>query len=952
VERWQQIEEIFQAAVRIEPAQRDAYVSQTCRGDAELQREVLSLLANHDGGGDFMSWAAAAAAQLITGKDSLEPGKCLGPYRIDSFLAAGGMGEVYRGTDTRLQRQVAIKVSPSRFSERFETEARVIAALNHPNICQLYDVGPNYLVMELVEGMTLAERIRRGRLPAAEALSIARQIAEGLEAAHEKGRIHRDLKPANIKITPEGVVKLLDFGLAKTTGGAAPAGDRNNSVTVTISPTIVGTILGTPAYMSPEQACGSSVDKRTDIWAFGAVLYEMLSGKTVFAGETASDQLSAVLHAEPDWQMLPAETPHRIRRLLRRCLERDRKQRLRDIGEARVVIDEPETEAAMQTAPRRLPWLVAAALALALAGAVVGWWRAAQPPPVRPPMRLSIELGPEMALAKGSSQGVLAVSPDGSRLVFVTRAADGVSRLAIRPVDQSRSILLSGTENAQDPFFSPSGDWIGFFADGKLKKISIRGGAPVTLSVATGHRGASWGDDDNIVASLNLGRAGLSRISAAVGGTASRVSEVGRVQDTQRWPQVLPGSRAVLFTSYQLGRNADDSDIAVLSFQTGQRKTVEHGYFARYLASGHLIFLRRNTLFAAPFDVDRLTVTAAAQPVLDDIGGPSYSGGGYYVSGYFGFSQTGTFVYQSGTALSMRAIFWLSPAGPARPLSPEPNQYYQPRFSPDGKSLAFAMASESGIDISVLDLKHGTPSRRSFLPGRNWWPVWTPDGRNVVFSCTNGGKIDICWVRANGSGEAEPLPGGRGGPPRSFTPTGRLAFDIGNEIWTAPLEGDAEHPRLGAAERFVDAGTPVPEAEFSPDGRWMAYVTAEQGIAEVFVRPFPGTGGRRQISTGGGHFPVWSRDGKQLFFLGPDQRIRVTDYTASGDSFSHGPLRVWSTTPLGDLGVNTGYDLEPNGKRFAAILDPEDAGAPKPITSVTVLLNFFDDLRRRVPPGK
>jgi serine/threonine-protein kinase len=356
-------------------------------------------------------------------------------------------------------------------------------------------------------------------------------------------------------------------------------------------------------------------------------------------------------------------------------------------------------------------------------------------------MRLSIELGPEMALAKGSSQGVLAVSPDGSRLVFVTRAADGVSRLAMRPLDQSRSTVLAGTENAQDPFFSPSGDWIGFFADGKLKKISVRGGAPVTLSAATGHRGASWGDDDNIVASLSLGNAGLSRISAAGGTTPSRVSEVGRVQDNgQRWPQVLPGSRAVLFTTYQLGKNADDSNIAVLSFQTGQRKTVERGYFARYLRSGHLIFLRRNTLFAAPFDLDRLTVTAVAQPILDDIGGPAYSGGGYYVSGYFDFSQTGTFVYQSGTAMSTRAIFWLGPSGPPRPLSREPNQYYQPRFSPDGKSLAFARASENGIDIWVLDLERGTPSRRSFLPGRNWWPVWTPTGETSSSRRSMAGK--------------------------------------------------------------------------------------------------------------------------------------------------------------------------------------------------------------------
>jgi serine/threonine-protein kinase len=509
------------------------------------------------------------------------------------------MGEVYRAIDTRLGREVAIKVSAARFSERFETEARVIASLNHPNICQLHDVGPNYLVMELVEGSTLADRIRQGALPLDEALGIARQIAEALEAAHEKGRMHRDLKPANIKTTPEGVVKLLDFGLAKVAEELSAAADPANAPTVTISPTRAGMILGTPAYMSPEQARGSAVDKRTDIWAFGAVLYEMLSGKAAFPGETTSDTLAAVLRAEPDWSMLPAATPARIRKLLRRCLERDRKQRLRDIGEARIVIDEPDEEAAVQRPRRQWPWLLAGALAIALVGGIVSWRRAVQPSPPGHAMRLSIELSPEMAIAKGSTQGVLAISPDGGRLVFATRGADGVLRLATRLLDQSRSTPLAGTENAQGPFFSPNSDWIGFFADGKLKKISVQGGAPVTLCVAPGPRGASWGDDDNIIAALLLGNAGLSRVAAA-GGTPIPVTEVNRAKDyIERWPQVLPGSQAVLFNGYHMGENAENASIAVLSFKTGQEKTVERGYFARYLRSGYLVFLRQNTLFAA-----------------------------------------------------------------------------------------------------------------------------------------------------------------------------------------------------------------------------------------------------------------------------------------------------------------------------------------------------------------
>jgi len=344
VDRWRQVELLFQEALQRDPAEREAYVREACHGDSELQRDVASLLANHQEGTDLKPWAAAAAAALIGGPVSLEPGQCLGPYRIECFLAAGGMGEVYRATDTRLHREVAIKVSAARFSERFEREARVIASLNHPHICQLYDVGPNYLVMELVEGPTLADRIKQGALPLDEALAIARQIAEALEAAHEKGRVHRDLKPANVKVTPEGVVKLLDFGLAKAGEEPAAAGDPSDSPTQTMSATRGGVIVGTAAYMSPEQARGTAVDKRSDIWSFGVVLYEMLTGQHLFRSETVSDTLAAVLKTDPDWNSLPPETPASIRRLLRRCLERDRKGRIRDIGDARLEIDEARAE--------------------------------------------------------------------------------------------------------------------------------------------------------------------------------------------------------------------------------------------------------------------------------------------------------------------------------------------------------------------------------------------------------------------------------------------------------------------------------------------------------------------------------------------------------------------------------------------------------------------------------
>jgi serine/threonine-protein kinase len=535
-------------------------------------------------------------------------------------------------------------------------------------------------------------------------------------------------------------------------------------------------------------------------------------------------------------------------------------------------------------------------------------------------------------------------------LVFTARGADGVVRLATRPLDQNRSTLLPGTNNAQGPFFSPDSEWIGFFADEKLKKISVRGGTPAILCDAPGPRGASWGDDDNIIAALSLGNNGLSRIPAA-GGIPARIGEGTTAKRTvQRWPQVLPGSRAALFTAYQFGDGSEEASIEVLSFGTGERKRLERGYFGRYLPSGHLIFVRQNTLFAAPFDLRHLVLTAAPKPILEDVSGPAYSG-----ARNFDFSQSGTFVYLSGTVGSNYVISLLdSIAAGLQPLHSGAGQYYQPRFSPDGKRLAFTVATGHSMEIWVQDLERGTASRRSLLPGRNWWPLWTPDGTGIVFSSGNGSRQDMYWVRADGSGEAQPLADDKlQGTPRSLSPDGRvLAFDkanetsSGKEIWTAPFEGGSEHPHLGAPTRFVDAATPVAAAQFSPDGRWLAYVSAELGTTDVFVRPFPGPGGRWQISTGGGRFPIWSRNGRDLFFLGLDQRIRAVSYNFAGGSFSPGTPRLWSKVQVADLGVNSSYDLAPDGRRFAVVLRAEDAGETKPIPQLTVVVNFFDELRR------
>jgi serine/threonine protein kinase len=941
MERWRQIESLFQEALQHDPAERDTWLQEACRGDSGLQREVVSLLANHHEATNFEPWAARAAAQLIDAPVSLQPGQSLGPYRIESFLAAGGMGEVYRATDTRLHRAVAIKLSAARFSERFEREARVIASLNHPHICQLYDVGPNYLVMELVEGPTLADRIRQGAIPVDEALGIARQVAEALEAAHEKGRVHRDLKPANVKITPEGVVKLLDFGLAKAGEEPVAADAPSDSPTQTISPTRAGMILGTAPYMSPEQARGAPVDKRADIWAFGVVLYEMLTGKRTFHGETTSDILAAVLKEEPDWSRIPAK----VQPLLRRCVVKDPKYRLRDIGDAMPLLD-----AAPELAPARRPWVWIGVAAILAITAAVGWLRSPRPA-THSLVELSANLSPGATVPK-FPPGQLALSPDGTRIAIIEQEAAGKKRLATRRLDQSQFAPLSGTEGADWPFFSPDGQWIGFFADGKLKKIAVTGGSPIMLCDAPVPVGASWGDDNDIIAKLNLA-GGLSRIPSG-GGVPTPLTELKKEKGEvmHGYPQVLAGSRAVLFTVLTSGHSLDDADIDVLSVKTGERKTLHRGGFlGRYLATshgaGHLVYRSQNTVFAAPFDPDRLALTGATQPVLED------------VSLSFDSSQTGTFVYLTGKSGPQRLIFWLDSTGKTQPLHLTPGFYWDSRLSPDGKRLAFAIGNVGVAGIWVKDLERDTTSRLTSLPGHNDWPAWTPDGKNIVFRSFQLDRNLMYWIRADGSGEARRLTDGKTVQiPNSFSPDGkRLAYVQQNadghwEIWTALVEGDSDHPRLGSAEPFLRTSSDEMSPAFSPDGRWLAYQSNETGTFEVYVRPFPGPGAKHQISTRGGQFPIWSRNAHKLFFLASDRRIMVAAYTTKGDPFAAAKPQVWSEKRLLESSVPL-YDLEADGRRFAVVLYAvgTDEQEPKPTDSVTVLLNFFDELKRRVPAG-
>jgi len=906
-------------------------------------------------------------------------GTRLGSYELLAQIGAGGMGEVYEARDAKLGRNVAIKVLPAAFVNdperlaRFQREARMLAALNHPNIATVYGLeqsnGTHYLVMELVSGQTLAECIKReGALPVEEALKIAVQIAEALEAAHEKGIIHRDLKPANVKVTPEGKVKVLDFGLAKAFAGETTDSNPSQSPTLSAVATMQGVLLGTAAYMSPEQARGKAVDKRTDMWAFGCVLYEMLTGKQAFDGEDITEILAAVVKTEPDWQALPPTTPYKVRDLLRRCLQKDQTFRFRDAGDARIEIQEaltaPPTALAATAAPaarrwrERVAWPVAAGVIalIAVAFAIGFVLRAPRPQLSMQSIHLSAEIGAEASLVTAGSSVIL--SPDGTRLAVVGIGADQRRRIYVRSLDQLQATALSGTENADNPFFSPDGQWIGFFADGKLKKISVQGGAAVTLCDAPFDLGGSWGDDGAIVFAKDPGSA-LSKVSS-VGGPPQPLTTLDKQsgEATQRWPQVLPGSKAVLFTSDTHLIDHENADIVVYSTVSRQRKTVQRGGFhARYLASGHVVYVHEGTLFVVPFDLKRLESTGQPAPVLEDVVTASISAGAQ-----FSFSETGILVYIAGrSAIQGVSIYWVDHEGKFTPLRETPGGYSNPAFSPDGKRLALEINEGRRSDIWLYEWDRDTLTRLTFGGETNRYPVWTPDGERIVYSSLEkDGTFNLWWVRADGAGDAQRLAESKSQQiAGSWRPDGKvLAFNqpnpgTGFDIMTLPVEGDERSGwKPGEPKPFVNSTFNESEPAFSPDGRWLAYMSNESGGNEIYVRPFPGPGGKWQVSTGSGVFPKWSRNGKELFYRTQDSKIMMVTYTASGDSFRADKPQLWSPGQFTNIAPGSyNFDLHPDGKRFAVLKAPGSKQTEK-VDKVSFVFNFFDELRRKVPPGK
>ena len=894
---------------------------------------------------------------------SLAPGARLGPYEITGSLGVGGMGEVYRARDTRLKRHVALKILPAEFAAdperlgRFQREAEVLASLNHPNIAAIHGLeesgGIRALVLELVEGQTLAARIVQGPISVDDALSIARQVAEAVSAAHEHGVIHRDLKPANITLRPDGVVKVLDFGLAKLTeaDGTGEAGaDLSQYPTLSQAPTRLGVIMGTAAYMSPEQARGKPSDKRADIWAFGCVLYEMLTGTRAFGGEDLSDTLATVLKGEPDWGALPADTPRAIHRLLRRCLVKDRTNRLPDIAVARLDINDALAETPDATAgitPRRVSrWRVVSAVAIAslasgiLASTVV--WMVTRPTPSRV-TRTTISPPAGAPLTITGTSRDLAVAPGGTHVVYV--GANG-TRLVVRALDQLQPTVLTGVGAPSHPVFSPDGQWIAFFnGNTSLEKVATAGGPAVRVSPLTGSpRGASWGPDDRIVFATLDNSTGLLRVSAN-GGEPEALTTPDRAQGEvdHLWPELLPGGEAVLFTITMQG-GIEQAQVAALDLRTGERRTVlRGGSHAQYVAPGYLVYGVAGTLRAVGFDLGRLETIGAPVPVIEGIAMTSQGGTDVSVA------DDGTLVYVRGQGEVQRTLVWVDRQGQEELLPAPPGVYSIPRLSPDGTKMAVIVNTGQEADISIWDLTRQTLTRVTFGGGLNN-PVWTPDGQRLVW-----GSGALFWQAADGTGAVERLAESdtSGLVPYAVTPDGtRLILradgpGTGADLMVLALNGNRTITPL------IQTTFNERNAEISPDGRWLAYESDESGQSEVYVRPFPAVNaGRWQVSTAGGRQPLWAGSGREIFHRALDGALLGVSAEVVGER----GFRVGTPTTLLEGRYYTGgpfsgrmYAASPDGRRFVMIKESSgaDEGALPP--TIVVVQHWTEELQRLVP---
>jgi Tol biopolymer transport system component len=892
---------------------------------------------------------------------ALSSGSQIGPYHIVSPLGVGGMGEVYRATDVRLRREVAIKVVPEATANdpdrmaRFAREAQFLAALNHPNIGSIYGFEESgnmlALVMELVEGPTLADRIAQGPLPLEDALPVMRQITEALEYAHERGIIHRDLKPANIKIKPDGTVKVLDFGLAKALSADVSKTDISNSPTLTAANTKAGLILGTAAYMAPEQARGKAVDRRADIWSFGAVVFEMFTGKVAFKGDTVSDTLAAVIRGEPDWPLLPANLPPDIQQLIRRCLEKEPRQRLQSIGEARIIAENvlggrsssiiPVVVDADIKPQQENRWLqVAAGAALAALLLAAGFLLAnvlhRGAPHYAAPVRFAI--APPAGTSLNSNERTVAISPDGARIAISASTSDG-PRLYIRELNSANPILIPGAEGAADPVFSPDGRWLAFFAGGKLKKISLDGGAAVVIAEGiNAAKGISWGSDHNIYYTPSV-NSPILRVSDS-GGTSHPVTklQLDKGELAHISPEILPDGKALLFTAFS-GGNEDDGALLAQKIGSDQRKLiVAKGVEAHFFPPNHLLYMRSGSLMAVEFDPDKLETAGSPIAVIQDVLMQPSTG-----SAQYDLSNNGTLVYVNGGKQAVENSLVLAEHdAKVQPLPVKPNLYESPRFSPDGKLLALTVRLPDP-DIWIYDFDRGGLRRMTFAPGEDELAIWSPDGKRVAYA--SNGRQQAFMIAVDGSGQEQPLMKNETHfHLQSWSPDGKLiAFErLGAsgqyEIWMLPLEGDRK-PYSYLASQFR-----LNQPAFSNDGHWLAYTSNESGRGEVYVQRFPGPGEKVQVSTDGGSNPVWSHDGKQLVY--------ENSGTLWATEISLTPFRVGKSRVLyqGDIwndAAGPNYTLAPGGHRIVVverIKDP-DGG------NVKVVLNWNQELQNLLGSG-
>ena len=948
-ERWQQVKNILHSALEREPGQRGAFLARECGDDESLRREVEAFLAANDQAGSFFEMSAVRlAAEVVAegganvpgGKPSVQIGQQLSSYQITSLLGEGGMGEVYRARDLKLKREVAIKILPAEFSRdsdrvsRFQREAEVLASLNHPNIAVIYDLQETaksrFLVLELVEGETLADRIARGPIPVQEALDIAKNICEALEAAHEKGIIHRDLKPANVKITPDGKVKVLDFGLAKTLAGESARADLSQSPKE-------GQILGTPAYMSPEQVRGQGVDKRTDIWAFGAVLYEMLTGQRLFAGATASDVLAEVLTKDPDLDRVPAKA----RKLLRRCLDKDPRQRLRDIGEARFLLEGDTPELRTAHSPSRLSWLSwgAAGVFAVIAAAVALWalWRqpgvAIEERPVQfqisPPLGVTFRLGRD---------GGSAISPDG-RMIAVAGTSSQVSKLWVRSLDSVSLRELPFTDGAQYPFWSPDSRSIGFFAEGKLKRVDLSGGSAFVIADAPDGRGGTWNSEGIIVfAPTAAGR--LTRVSAS-GGTTVAVTESDQANmgPNHRWPEFLPDGRQFLYFSAGQSSGAFLSSLDPPGEKATRLVTTPTNVAYSLLLgqrTGYLLWLRGTTLMAQPFDPVRVRLSGDAVPVPGL--GPIASATLYPRS--FSVARNGTILVER--ADQPYQLTWFDRQGRPQNTVGRVDRYTDVHLAPDGNGAAVSLVDSSGLrDIWVLDFARAAYTRVS-SGGIGFVSVWSPDGKKVAY---NLGGSNLLYTRgANGAAPEEKVLESRFTVfINDWSSDGRYLVytesppETKYDLWLLPTFGDRK------PVPFLKTAAAEWHGQISPDGKWIAYTSDESGRPDVYVRSFPEGAAKWAVSNSGGSYPRWRRDGKELFYRALDGRLMSASVQPAGQGLEFGsPAALFRLVEPQGVAAYT-YDVSPDGKRILALAPSQGTSDIAPLT---VLMNWQAALKK------